>query len=170
MVRSTRRAHVVSRGTARRKLVWATREFVLAGINAGVSTTVDLLSDFRGAGGDTLGCTIMRTHGYLWWQPVAILTDKTAFGLVIGRQQDVGTNNLNPSTGSNPEIDWMLDTRVVPTGTDLTTTQKSYTIDNRAKRKMEELGQAYLLVIGNSNGGAGAQVFSGFFRTLVALA
>ena len=145
----------------RRKLVWATTGPVNTASIAGGSTVVDdLLGDFRQAGASHLGITVMRTHLHIYPDNGTWL-----LGLVIGRARDDGLT-LDPSL--NNDIDWMfLDVHTSNfsgTAADQVTPRA---IDLRAKRKMEEMGQSYVIVYKNLD--TAAKTFRFFSRVLVAL-
>ena len=150
----------------RRKLVWAT--FNSAGfgpIAAGATQRADLLGDFRVAGGSVLGTTIMRIHASVHL-PFGVVADYWYGGIVVGRLSDIpGTA---PAVSTDPEIDWMLAQAIYSTATGAAVdVAKNWTIDLRAKRKMQELDQALLFCLTNVT--AAAQTPRVFFRTLVAL-
>jgi hypothetical protein len=163
-MRSTHRAH--SRAVApRRKLVWATSGPTTVNVPATSNKTVDLLSNFEIAGASTLGITIMRTHMRALW---GFATGDTFFqlGLIVGRDQDLVANT--PNINSEPELDWMLNTAYFPTysaaAIDIGLT---FEIDLRAKRKMDEMAQRYVMTIYNPEATARALIYQS--RTLVAL-
>ena len=149
----------------RRKLVWATRNIDFGPVAAGATTNVDLLADFRAAGAFVIGCTIMRTHLGMHVQSTA-LTDSYEVGLVVGRLGDVATNRI--SVNADPEIDWMYVNRWwAPASGAAVDAGEFHEIDLRAKRKLQELDQAYLFVFTNQT--AAAHTPHLFVRTLVAL-
>jgi len=127
--------------------------------------TINMLANLQVAGASTLGVTVMRTHvalGLLW----GAVTDNWDIGLIVGRLEDVGTAQLDPN--ANPGEDWMLNTQVFPHSSGATVDAASmYTIDNRSKRKVEELDQTYLIAIHNATAASHAvQIYA---RTLVAM-
>ena len=166
-MRSTHRA--VSRGThtARRKLVWATLDQSVT-LAAAAHQNVNLLASLAVAGSSLLGVTIMRTHVHFTVTPGEI-TGGMIYGLIVGRALDVGAG-VGPNPISDSELDWMWYDRFHPVaaGGGAVTDGHTVEIDCRAKRKMDELSQAYLLSFGNTNAAAN-QVIRMFGRTLVAL-
>ena len=165
MQRSTRRTHV-SRGTSRRKLVWASKTINLSAAQ-GVAANVDLLSDFRALGGSVIGTTVMRTH-IQFEIPFSNVGDIHPVGVVVARLADVGTARPDPAL--DPEIDWMLSRRYFAHSTGATVdAQQVQEIDLRAKRKVEELDQALLFVFTNLAVAIGNVQVLGFARTLLAL-
>jgi hypothetical protein len=156
-------------GGARRKLVWATTSTSVTPA-ANTVTNVDLLSNLKAAGSSVLGVTIMRTHIACHGAATA-LVDTWTYGLIVGRQTDVGValplgTSMDP-LGDN-ELDWMLNTRHYndSNGAAVNATQ-NWLVDNRSKRKMEEMGMAYIFSVTNDS--AAAQNFQLYARTLVAL-
>jgi hypothetical protein len=151
--------------SARRKLVWATADAVV-NVPAGGLGNLDLLTAFEVAGSSLLGVTIMRTHLSLAVNFVGI-ADQTRFGLIVDRKASVGAG-LGPNPSSAPEDDWMwLQNVGVTTSGAAVDTVRQIHVDSRAKRKMQELQQAYLLQL--SNGNAASQNYGVFCRTLLAL-
>jgi hypothetical protein len=161
------RPHAVARGQ-RRKLVWATFDQTAAALAAGAHVNVDLLADLEVAGASKLGATIIRTHLRFTVQPDT-LTGGAIYGLVVARAADVGVG-VGPNPISDPTIDWMLYQRWLPftDGGQALPATSQVVIDNRSKRKIEEMGQAYLFSFANNN--AVAQTPRIFARTLIALA
>jgi hypothetical protein len=164
-----RRPSSPMRSGARRKLVWATTSTSVTPA-ANTVTNVDLLSNLKSAGSSVLGVTIMRTHIAIKGAAVALL-DTWTYGLIVGRQTDVGVSlalgtNMDP-LGDN-ELDWMLNTRWFnqSNGAAVNSNQ-CWTVDNRSKRKMEEMGMAYIFSVTNDS--AAANNFQLYARTLVAL-
>jgi hypothetical protein len=107
----------------------------------------------------------MRTHII---SSCAFVTtaDNTAVGLIVARAADVGT--IHPDPIVDTDVDWMLNTRWLANASGAAAdTFQERVIDNRSKRKMDELGMAYLLVLRNQN--AAAQTYRVFARTLIAL-
>ena len=116
----------------------------------------------------------MRTHTQLFFQ--TMLTDTAPvvnFGLVVSSAPATGAPNPAADFGD----DWMLLQSKAPytemdhilspsTGTP-TAILWGHEIDNRSKRRIEELGEKYYLSI--NNGGTSAITISSFTRTLLAL-
>ena len=155
-------------GTARRKLVWSTFDQTLAALAAGAHVNVNLLAELAVAGSSLLGITIMRTHVRFTTGSTGVVTDGLVYGLVVGRALDVGVG-VGPNPNTDHDIDWLLIDRYFPvtTGGGAFTDDTQVIIDNRAKRKMQELQQSYLFSVTNT--GATAITPRVFARTLVAL-
>jgi hypothetical protein len=148
------------RGGAKRRHAWCTAGVQTFLTPAATSHSVDLLANFELAGASTLGCTIVRTHLRIFPDLSATAGEYWQFGLIIGRDTDVGT--ANPNVNAEPELDWMYDNIVAPFAeTDW------FEVDLRSKRKMTQMGQRYILNFYNS--GAASHTFRWFARTLVAL-
>jgi hypothetical protein len=89
-------------------------------------------------------------------------------GLIVGRNTDVGINVAGQQDPSNPELDWMLLRREMATFSGATVdAARVLEYDLRAKRKMQELNQAYILALSNST--AASQTYQIFARVLIAL-
>jgi len=164
---------VVHHATAqRRKLVWATaaESFTLA---PAARRNTDLLGNLKTVGASVLGTTVMRTH------TVIAVTDTVAgapaMGLYLGWVVDDAptATNLDPSTSFGD--DWMLLTQLAPgyarnssvlgdAGGHIYYGER---FDLRAKRKIEELNEQYLLCY--ENAGANTISVGMFTRTLLAL-
>jgi len=126
----------------RRKLVWCTRKVTISSAVATPNTVIDLLSDFRVAGGSTLGATVMRQHiGLLCTWPAQ--GNGFNLGLSIIRLSDVGGSRPMPSL--DPEIDWMLSVQRTTTFAIATEVAHQFDFDVRSKRKVEELDQTLAL-------------------------
>ena len=150
----------------RRKLVWASldQNVVLA---ANANTTLNMLGQFQGiAGASTLGITIIRTHLLIGAQGTApIAGDTLRVGLQVCRLSDIGAASI--LNAGDLEGDWMLLTRVpFVVGENEGALNGLMTWDIKAKRKMEELDQAYGLCLTALNSGRTLQVWA---RTLIAL-
>ena len=149
-------------GAQRRKLTWATVRAAPQTITT-TGTLVDLLSEYKLAGGSTQGITIMRTHIALnVTAATAGVGDGAFVGLVVGTDVDTATQ----VTPTEPFLDWMLYTSVYAAGGGGVI--NSHMIDIRAKRKMQELNQIYWLNLVALLGVNATQVaFTA--RTLIAL-
>jgi len=93
------------------------------------------------------------------------LADRLRVGFIVDRVSEVGAGSaLTPADG---ELDWMLwrHETAAPTYTPGGSNVIEY--DIRAKRKMQELNQAYLLCLLNSAGGSKTITIQA--RTLLAL-
>ncbi len=168
-MRSHRRG---SRRTAgqRRKLVWCTTDADVA-LTANQSSCLSLLAGLSVAGATHLGVTVMRTHIRMSPSTTPALGDNMYFGLLIGRSLDVGTaiaGQPDPSLAANADLDWMYINKFYAApnfGDD--GSSNILTLDNRSKRVMQELNQAYFLCF--HSGMAAAVTWHVFARTLVAL-
>jgi hypothetical protein len=155
------------RSGSRRKLVWATQATGVVPLAVGANVATDLLFALHVAGASTLGATVMRTHVSLFVDDWTTDTDRVDFGLIIGRRSD-------PVAGlplaTEDELDWMLLRRLKPQFSGAVP-DIGYTtdVDLRAKRKVQELDQTLLLVVGGASGIAAAMTFEIFSRTLLAL-
>jgi hypothetical protein len=163
-----RRSSVSARGhSARRKLVWATA-FGNSTVTNGATNNVDLGASLEVAGSSLLGVTVIRTHIRINVRDWASTADQFTYGLIIGRTADIGVGNSNGINGAASELDWMLYDQMFPTSSaavvDVTSQRM---IDLRAKRKMDELGQRYLLSF--SNNSAAVHSLSYIARVLFAL-
>jgi hypothetical protein len=153
----------------RRKLVWATldQSVTMAG---GAGSNLNLLASLSVAGASLLGITIMRTHLDLWRTgQVSALADSLRLGLIVDRVAAVGAGPpAGAVTAADGEADWILWRHEFAAPTFGATGGSNYLVyDVRAKRKMQELDQAYLLCLFNAAGGAQTWSISG--RILVAL-
>jgi len=150
----------------RRKLTWASARGEFADLDT-VAEVIDLLADYKAAGGSTQGITIMRTHIQLSVQSAAATVGHGAFvGLIVGTINDTAAQ-LN---GAEPFLDWMLYRSCYAFGGSEGTSSSEhvYDIDLRAKRKMQEVNQEYYLVLESLIGATGTNV-AYTARTLVAL-
>ena len=135
----------------------------------GTKQNIDLLANLKVAGSSVLGATIMRTHCSLSFSEASADTGQGVIaGFIVSDAPT--TVNLDPSTQFG--LDWMLLRPLGPSGTGNeivigTTLFWGHTIDLRSKRKIEELGEQYLLCLFNN--GSGTVSVSRFTRTLIAL-
>ena len=162
-----RRSRIPVRTTQRRKLVWATVDQSVT-IIAGAKTNVNLLAALSVAGSSLLGVTIMRTHVEIAPTTALTLGDGLRVGFLVARVADVGAGVTGSPDPSDPELDWMLwrhehvtPLGIAPGGGDV------LVYDIKAKRKMQELNQAYILSLLNSAGGSKTLYIQG--RILLAL-
>jgi len=151
--------------------VWATFVQLATNLGTGAKVNLDLLGNLKVAGSSVLGCTVMRTHAKL---AISEASADTGQGFNVGFIVDdaVNVTNVDPSTAFGN--DWMLLTTVSPATTKYGKTYISGTnlvwgdeIDLRSKRKIEEIGEDYLLCL--ENAGSGTASYSTFVRTLLAL-
>jgi hypothetical protein len=168
-----RRTAPARRGSARRKLVWATS----SNLNQSIGQTpgnYDLLANLRVAGSSVLGATVMRVHmdiSVLW----SAVTPATSNGLAIGFcVEDTDLVTAQDITPGAQGRDWMLREDLFP-GTGLNTASiaaaspvEGFRVDLRAKRKVQELNQTLAFVIQNTAAAGGLPV-SFFARVLIAL-
>jgi len=138
---------------------------------AGDRSNVDLLAELEVAGASVLGVTIMRTHiRFTTAFANATAAGGLTYGLLVDRKLDVG-RNVGPNPISEHELDWMLLDKYFPNnsgGLTQATANDVVTIDNRSKRKMQELSQAYLfsILLSGTTDSATPRIWA---RTLVAL-
>lgn len=163
MPRTVRRQRV-SRGTNRRKFVWA-RCFKTGTVPAGDSLNYALLNQFESEyGADLIGATITRIRGTMVLFPAAeTATVDTTLQVGI-RVFTENVENPNPdvtSSGAEDEhSDWMYWKPVMlfsETFTDPYYAAARWEIDVRSQRKMEELGQGLLLSVHNPTTGLAFQ-------------
>jgi len=129
----------------RRKLTWADAQEQNITLS-GTTTNTDMLSGYKLDGGTTQGITIMRTHLQICVQTSGATAGSGAFlGLVIGSLNDTPSQ----LDASEVYLDWMLYRQCYSLGGTVGTTSAEhvYEIDLRAKRKMQELQQAYWLCL-----------------------
>jgi len=139
-----------SRRAARRKLVWATT-FTSSVVASATTNNVDLGAALEVAGSSLLGVTIIRTHLMIQVQNFAAIAAEMRVGLIVGRAADIGVANVNGINGAATELDWMLYTSMYPSSSAAVVDASGvFSFDNRAKRKMDELGMRYLLSLTNS--------------------
>jgi hypothetical protein len=151
----------------RRKLVWSTLDQNVT-IAAGSWTNVNLLAPLSVAGSSLLGITIMRSIVTLNINTSIAIGDALAVGLIVCRVNEIGAAVAGSVDPAQLENDWLwLDKYYGSTGTSMDTLPGDMAIDTKAKRKMQELNQAYALSMRNSVGVA--KTISFFSRVLVAL-
>jgi len=165
-VRTSHRRSSFSNGRSnRRKLVWATNSSL---VSLGASPTfnnIDLLANLRVAGSSVLGATIMRTHLTLMIDNTGrAVGSRSTFGVIVEDIENVGGVT---DLASNPGRDWayLVSRRPVSSGGAIG--QELVEVDLKAKRKVQELDQTWLLCMDNNAGPTiSYQVWS---RVLVAL-
>jgi len=152
-------------GRSRRKLVWATADGTIALAASPNSVNVDLTPNFRVAGASLLGVTIMRTRGSLTVDNTGrAVGNRVKWGFLVGRTTDLpGTIAL----ANDDSLDWMLIQSQNPVSSGGAVGQERFEVDLRARRKMQELDQAYLLAASNTSGAAMSIRY--YVRTLLAL-
>ncbi len=147
-----RRAPRRRMGRNRRKLVWA-RTFTTLTVTANNSVTnIDLLQAYKAVvGASSAGITIMRTRLDVY--PTSTITNNDGFfiGLKVDDLDQVVASSASAlaiSPNGNPDSDWMFNSwfNALPTY-NWQAANNGIHIDLRAKRRMEEVQQAYLLSI-----------------------
>jgi hypothetical protein len=173
-----RRTRAGSSRGARRKLVWAQFSATVTYTAVNQYVSLDLLQTYKAAvGASSAGITIMRTHltvsqttaptpGQSQW--LGLRVDDLA--QVVNVPAAVAATNPNPR--DNPYVDWMLSDQVVYDNEGQPGRAQSpfqgWVIDLRAKRRMEEVQEAYLLTLVNDTGVAASSLHV-FSRVLIAL-
>jgi hypothetical protein len=147
---SIHRRHSFARGTgsARRRTTWARQIGTLSNASAATSVTSDLLAAFKTGGGTTFGCTVARIHLRLAVATVVAPGDEFVFGVIKGQDTDVGTTIAGaPTPVSHPYEDWLywsafFGASQAGAGSSMFDGGNNcYTIDIKAKRKLEELNE-----------------------------
>lgn len=117
----------------------------------------DLLIDFKNAyGADILGATIMRIRGVVRWDTGAIAENETQQGAMGVRVYTEPNIQTAVGVRENPHADWMLYEPFL--GNQLDDEHQYRTIDAKANRKLEELGQGLLLSFQHNTVGVAAGV------------
>jgi len=121
----------------RRKLTWATHSATHTNQST-AGTMDDLLADYRSAGGSTQGCTVIRTHIDVIVQTTTPgVADGIFLGLIVANTNETAAD-YGPTEGF---LDWALYRHLF--------TAKygqgfaGYSIDLRAKRKIQELQESW---------------------------
>jgi hypothetical protein len=148
--RLARSAH---RTAVRRRTTWARSIGTLSNAAAGTYDTVDLLGQFKTAGGTTFGCTVARIHLRLSQVSVPTIGDELGIGIIKGQDTDVGVTIAGaPQPVTHPYEDWLwwsvffacdqpgAGSHMFPGGSGC------YEVDVRAKRKLEDLDECLNLV------------------------
>jgi len=131
----------------RRKLVWSTFQSSPTLASAG-NFAADLIADLEVAGASKLGCTVMRTH--LIVQVLVGAAVQPTFDWLAIKAADSNEISAPLSIPGQPDLDWALLTWLPfhSTGATIDASQV-FTIDLKAKRKIEELGQTWGLFMFN---------------------
>ena len=167
-----RRSFVRSGSAQRRKLVWATNSGL--GLTPVVNSpfNVDLLSNFRAAGGSTVGATVMRTHVRfsLAWEVTPASSQAFTYGLTVADMDLVTAGSI--TTGERGR-DWAILDQFMPgCGSNAFTVSlgavEGFAVDLRSKRKVQELNQTWCLAFVYV-GGTLELPLSYWTRTLLAL-
>jgi|SRR5579871_3396435 len=149
----------------RRKLIWSTFQSSPTIVSSG-NYAADLIADLEVAGASKLGCTVMRTH--LIVQIVWGAAVQPAFDWLALKAADQNEITGPISVPGQPDLDWALLTWLPAHSTGATLDACTYyTVDLRAKRKIEELGQTWGLFMFNPT--TVSQSVSIHARTLLAL-
>jgi len=152
--------HSARVGSARRRTTWARSVGVITNAAAANFATVDLLAEFKAAGGNTQGVTVGRCH--LRWSNTTLVapSDEIAIGVLKGQDSDVGASVVGaPEPLAKPYADWLYWS--VFYGCDQPgagTTfyeggSNNWSADIRAKRKLADLNETLNLVVRNAQSG-----------------
>ena len=167
-----RRSSFAGNRSARRKLVWATQAGGTTLATSGANFNADLIMNLKVAGSSVLGATVMRTH-FRWsvaWGATQVQTSQVAVGLVVQSTNLIPTNTVDLLQ----DEDWAYrDSFLMGTGVNYFPTgaagaSEGFTLDLRAKRKVQELNQTWVLAMSLQNGVAAVPI-SYYCRTLLAL-
>ena len=171
--RVRRTSSLARRGSGRRKLVWATKtdDFLLTG-----TYNADLLADLRGPGVSVLGCTVIRTHvrfQYIWSSTGTPSSSGPTTGLLVENLLEVTAQAV---TVQDSGQDWAYLSKHFPgTGnrnmigaTGLPGAVEGFELDLRSKRKVQELGQTWAIVMAVTAPAPSVNVRY-YARTLIAL-
>jgi len=152
----------------RRKLVWTSQTITVTMASGAFSPGVDLLQEIEVAGASKLGATVMRTHlsALVGWGAPPIGNGAFMWlGLKITTAAELATG-INIPTAQN--LDWLLVRQLLATySANVIDGYTPLEIDNRSKRKVEEMGQTYGLFLFNPTPVSQTTIF--FARTLLAL-
>jgi len=171
----SRRTTSFSRGRSsnRRRLVWATA-FTFDAIANNANINHDLLANLKVAGSSVLGVTVVRTHMRfsVQWAPLTNGFQGLAVGLVVQSMSQVAAGTVDLFQ----DEDWALrDTFLPGSGAGqfanvIAAPVEGFTVDLRAKRRVQELNQTWCLAMSLQNAaGADPIPVSVYSRTLVAL-
>ena len=143
-------------GAGRRRTTWARSIGVISNAAAATYSTVDLLAEFKAAGGVQQGVTVGRIH--LRWSNTSACaaSDEMALGVIRGQNTDVGVSVAGaPEPVADPYEDWLFwsvyygcgngggGSFFYPHGSN------ANEVDIRAKRKLEDLQMSLNLVVRN---------------------
>lgn len=137
---------------------------------------VDLLQEYKGAtGASSVGITIIRTH--IWVNPRSpAIGDTFWLGMHVDDLDQVTgptTNALVSNPHDNPYVDWMFARKFV-CDSNLNTgfgpsAWNGINLDLRAKRRMEEVQEAFIACLYQDTVGTVAKSYDLFARVLIAL-
>jgi len=168
-VRRARATRAVGRG-ARRKLVWDTEQGTFGSLAVGGHAGIDMGASLA-TNASILGSTVVRTLVTIALPGYASGSDSYTYGVLKGRTGDAGSASTQaPDPFTNPELDWAWIGKAFATFSGATQdTQRVIQFDVRAKRKLQELNEIWLLMVTNNTA---AIVTTAKFhtRTLFALA
>lgn len=125
-------------------------------------------------GSGLIGCTILRIRGRIQWNLATAGITNAVVGIRVGDQAELAGASIaqqNPAAvGQND--DWMAYEPFMPATSALTDsfdTQHGRIVDIKAKRKIDELGEALLLFAGGNSAVAATAPLSFTLSILVAL-
>jgi len=171
----SRRRSSVARRSNRRKLVWATYNVLNNTVpNANSDwANFDALTQLRVAGSSVLGATVMRTHLRLTVIGGTVAAgNMLTLGIGIGRLDDVGhAVGIDPITQAY--ADWMYyNAYSCPANGTFSGFneygQNTIIVDNKSKRKMEEMNQTLIFSVATNSYPADMS-YDLFARILIAL-
>jgi len=150
------RRHPINSTSVRRRTAWARYNFSTSTAGAGVYTLVDLLSQYKADGGTTAGVTIARIHHRMSVSSTVTANDSVAWGILRGQNSDVGVTVAGaPQPVADPYEDWMMweYLQADKTGFFFPGGGNVGVYDIRSKRKLPQLQQALLFVLGPMTAG-----------------
>jgi len=161
---ATRRSNIRTRSNNRRKLVWSTEDDAFS-LVAGAWTNNSMLVALGAS--NVLGITVIRTHLTISVTTGTAAGTRLIWGQIVGRSTDIGVSVPGSVRGDQSELDWMYVTASTSAPTFGKDGTNIITLDNHAKRKMQELDQALVLSIFNTSGiTVAGRIYA---RTLIAL-
>jgi len=146
----TRGRVIARRGRPRRRLEWARQQQGSAGVAAGATLTVDLLSTFQTAlGAQLIGATVQRTVIRFAATSVGtnVITNSTC-GLIKEDVLYLG----NPVQQPNADWLWYAGLDSYEPGAAAGTAAYQGNWDIRSKRRLDALDETVLLVVRNASG------------------
>ena len=148
---SHRRSSGTRRGT-RRRTQWCRLNGTIAALPAGNTAVLDLGALIPTMG----GYTVLRTHVHIQ-VPFVASGDSYVFGLIIGRDTDVGTSaNRAPDPLNDTLLPWRMNYKMMPASSGAAVNVlERYDFDIRSKSKIDSTNQKWLMSIHNSAGQAG---------------
>jgi len=166
------------RAAQRRKLVWASYSGSTDMTANGQKFMVDLLSTYKAVvGADIAGCTVIRTH--LRLTPTSTVATNDSFGVgicVIGTNQVTAAETASamiPDIDNFPYIDWMFNEVQIASSAGYSRMPYAgvnhLDIDNKSKRKLDNIEQTLGLSLINVGVSAPAITVQISARVLLAL-